>query len=130
MHVTSQVKQPSLADLGGMPGARHPLWDPILLFSHTFSPKSTRVRGPCPPNGCTPPLREILDPPLALMWAAYNGDKNCVDMLINAEADVNVRNQYGISALTTTAWENHEKCVQSLLKADSDIHTEALLKVM
>ena len=33
---------------GGMLGARHPLWDPILLFSHTFSPKGAHVGGPCP----------------------------------------------------------------------------------
>ena len=48
----------ALADLGGMPGAcPPPLWDPILLFSHTFSPKSTHIGGPHPPhNGCTPPL--------------------------------------------------------------------------
>ena len=30
------------------PGARHPLWDPILLFLHTFSPKSAHVGGPRP----------------------------------------------------------------------------------
>ena len=29
-----------------------PLWDPILSFLHTFSPKSAHVGGPCPP----PPL--------------------------------------------------------------------------
>ena len=33
---------------GGVPGAHHPLWHPILSFSHTFSPKSARIRGPCP----------------------------------------------------------------------------------
>ena len=38
----------------GVLGAR-PLWDPILLFSHTFLPKSAHIRGPCPPNGCMPP---------------------------------------------------------------------------
>ena len=43
-----------LADLGGVPGAR-PLWDPILSFLHTFSPKSAHIGGPCPPNGCMPP---------------------------------------------------------------------------
>ena len=36
-----------------------PPWDPILSFSHTFTPKSTHIGGPCPP-----PPREILDPPL------------------------------------------------------------------
>ena len=39
-----------------MPSA-HPLWDPILsfshTFSHTFSPKSHRSMPT--PNGCTPP---------------------------------------------------------------------------
>ena len=58
---------------GGMPGARPPLWDPILSFLQTFSPKSAHIGGPCPPNGSTyppngstSPLREILDPPLHL----------------------------------------------------------------
>ena len=32
---------------GGLP---HPLWDPILSFLHTFSPKSAHVGGPCPPQ--------------------------------------------------------------------------------
>ena len=32
----------ALADLGGVSGARPP-WDPILSFSHTFSPKSAHV---------------------------------------------------------------------------------------
>ena len=45
-----------------------PQRDPILLFSHAFSPKSACIRGPCPPpNGSTHPLREILDPPLHLV---------------------------------------------------------------
>ena len=44
----------TLADLGGMPGTCHPLWDPVLSFSHTFSLKSTHIGGPDLPNGCTP----------------------------------------------------------------------------
>ena len=49
---------------GGVPGAR-PLWDQILSFLHTFLPKSTHVEGRHPPpNGSTPPLWEILHPPL------------------------------------------------------------------
>ena len=53
--------------IGGSRGAcpaHTPPWDRILSFSHTFSPKSAHVGGPCPPNGCTPPLWEILDLPL------------------------------------------------------------------
>ena len=48
----------------GRAGCTPPPWDPILLFLHTFSLKSAHVGGPSPPNGCMPPLREILDPPL------------------------------------------------------------------
>ena len=48
--------------IGGSRGAS--LRDQILSFSHTFLPKSTHIRGPHPPNGSMPPLREILDPPL------------------------------------------------------------------
>ena len=32
-----------------------PLRDPALLFSHTFSPKSAHVAGPCPQTGPCPP---------------------------------------------------------------------------
>ena len=39
----------ALVDLGGCAQHMPPLWDPILLFLHTFSPKSAHVRGPCPP---------------------------------------------------------------------------------
>ena len=45
-----------LADLGGVPGARHPLWDPILLILHTFSLKSARIGGSCPLTGAHPPM--------------------------------------------------------------------------
>ena len=45
----------ALADLAGVPGAR-PLWDPILSFSHVFSPKCAHIKGPCPPiTGPHPP---------------------------------------------------------------------------
>ena len=52
---------------GRVLGARLPLWDPILSFLHTFSPKSTCIGGPRPPPlmGARPTLREILDPPLS-----------------------------------------------------------------
>ena len=46
----------ALADLGGVPGARHHLWHPILLFLQTFSLKSARIRGPRPTlTGAWPP---------------------------------------------------------------------------
>ena len=56
----------SLADLGGRVGHTHPLQDPILSFSHTFSPKCAHIGCPRPLTGPCPP-REILDPPLPLL---------------------------------------------------------------
>ena len=44
----------------GVPLVHAPHKDPFLSFSHTFLPKSVRVRG------CHPPQGEILDPPLAI----------------------------------------------------------------
>ena len=64
---TDTIVTQSLADLvggGGVPGARHPLWDPILSFLHTFSLKSTCIGGPHPSQWVHAPLQEILDPPL------------------------------------------------------------------
>ena len=63
LHVTFPIAI-TLVDLGGCMPVHSPLWDPILSFSHTFSPKSAQVRGPCPPNGCMSPPWEILDLPL------------------------------------------------------------------
>ena len=40
----------AMTNLGGVPGSCPP-WDPILSFSHTFSPKSAHVGGPHPPYG-------------------------------------------------------------------------------
>ena len=53
----------SLADLHTKFSGARPLPDPILSFSHTFSPKSASFGGP-PPQRVHAPLREILDPPL------------------------------------------------------------------
>ena len=53
----------------GMCRVHAPPWDPILSFSHTFLPKSTRVGGPPPTD--PRPLREILDPPLLLHRQLY-----------------------------------------------------------
>ena len=56
MELCHTLKHITLADLGGVPGARPPLRDPILSFSHTFLSKSAHVRGPRPPlTGPRPP---------------------------------------------------------------------------
>ena len=58
----------TLADLGGVPGARPPppMGPNSFIFAYIFTKKCPRRRFTRPPNGCTPPLWEILDPPLLL----------------------------------------------------------------
>ena len=56
-------KSNTLADLGGVPGARPlPPMVQILLFQHTKFSKRNHLGSQCPPS--RGPLREILDPPL------------------------------------------------------------------
>ena len=57
----------TLADLGGVPGAR-PLRVQILSFWHTKFSKRNRLGSQRPPARSTPPLREILDPPLKCIY--------------------------------------------------------------
>ena len=70
----------ALADLGeGVPGARLPIRDPILLFSHTFLPKRTCVGGPCLPlTGPRPPTE---NPGSATEWCSM-----CVSGCISADS--------------------------------------------
>ena len=51
----------------GAPPACAPPTDPILSFSHMFSPKSVRVGGRRPPPNRSAPPNKILDPPLHLI---------------------------------------------------------------
>ena len=64
---------------GACPAQAPPPWDPILSFSHTFSPKSAHVRGPRPTltGARPPPLREILDPPLIKVTSETNSILKC-----------------------------------------------------
>ena len=55
-----------MADLGGVPGARPPYGTNSFVFTHIFGEK-------CPHRRSTPPLREILDPPLvSVLFNAYH----------------------------------------------------------
>ena len=54
----------TLVDLGGHAGhTPSPMGPNSFIFAYIFTEKCLRQRS-TPPNGCTPPLREILDPPL------------------------------------------------------------------
>ena len=66
----------------------------------------------------------------ALMFAAENRDSKCVELLIEAGANVNVMDTagphkfgprgYGFTALMRAAYKGKDKCVNSLLKAGAD----------
>ena len=55
----------TLADLGGAcPVHAPPMGPNSFIFAYIFTKKCPHQRSMPPPNGCMPPLREILDPPL------------------------------------------------------------------
>ena len=56
---------------GGVPGARHPLWDPILSFSHFTEKCLRRTSTPLLTGARPPPLREILGPPMLSISLEY-----------------------------------------------------------
>ena len=66
----------SLADLHTKFSGSRPLRDPILSFSHTFSPKSTRVRGPCPPKRVHAPHEKSWIRPSKSSWPWDDLDLN------------------------------------------------------
>ena len=57
-----------------------PQQDPILLFLHTFSPKSNHVAGWCSPH---PLQRQILDPPPILVSDIRNHDPPAITVYFN-----------------------------------------------
>ena len=53
------------------PAHAPPPWDPILTFSHTFSPKSACVGGPCPKKLVHAPLygKSWICPCIIIIWS-------------------------------------------------------------
>ena len=58
----------------------------------------------------------------ALMWAARRGDRNALNLLIQANASVNSRNRVGNSALQYAARNSDLQSVQILVKANANLH--------
>ena len=59
-----------------------------------------------------------------LMIAAEKGFHNCVSVLVNAGADVNIQDWLGNNALIKAADEGTYKCVQILLHSGADVNTQ------
>ena len=56
-----------------------------------------------------------------LMFAAYKGKKDCVEVLVSHGADVNAKNINGSSPLMWAAREGKKDCVEVLLSHGADV---------
>ena len=62
----------------------------------------------------------------SLMLAFRKGDAKCIDLLLQAGADMNHLHPKGYTALTNASREGHDKCVDLLLKAGADVNIDPL----
>ena len=72
----------AVADLGGVPGARPPKGSGFFRFyiQNFQNVTASGVQAPPPRARSTPPLREILDPPLQWMSFRNKTSKSTVDI--------------------------------------------------
>ena len=64
--------------------------------------------------------RELKGGGVTLMFAALNGNTEAVQLLINAEVNLNTKNKDGMTSLMAAANNNHMDIVQMLIKAKAD----------
>ena len=60
----------------------------------------------------------------ALMYASKNGHTTCVKLLLEAGADVNLKDRDDSTALMYGATNGYDDCVELLLKAEADVNTK------
>lgn len=58
----------------------------------------------------------------ALAWAATNGHLDCVQLILDHNADVNHANIFGRTALIEAAYKGHTDCVRVLLARRADVN--------
>ena len=63
----------------------------------------------------------------ALICASRWGHDKCVEMLLNAGANIEAASMYGNTALSDAAWGGHEKCLELLIKAGADVKNSTAL---
>ena len=57
----------------------------------------------------------------ALIYAAVNSHRDCIDVLLGAEADVNIRNNEGTTACLVAANGRYE-CLNWLIQAGANVN--------
>ena len=60
----------------------------------------------------------------ALMYASKKGHTTCVNLLLKAGADVNLKDRDDMTALMYGATNGYDDCVELLLKAGADVNTK------
>ena len=58
---------------------------------------------------------------MALEWAAIKGQYNCIELLVEAGADVNVRNKHKATAVDLALGHGHLKCVELLIESGANV---------
>ncbi|CAH1961733.1 unnamed protein product [Acanthoscelides obtectus] len=61
-------------------------------------------------------VNEEVDGRPLILYAADYGQKDVIDYLISAGADVNSKDKHGITAILAAIWEGHKDCVKLLLE--------------
>ncbi|KAI9310793.1 hypothetical protein BX666DRAFT_1882142 [Dichotomocladium elegans] len=56
-----------------------------------------------------------------LFWAASDGHADCVSILLEAGCQVNIKDEYGKTALHYAAWEGEMECVNLLIDAGCEV---------
>jgi len=59
-----------------------------------------------------------------LHYAACNGHRDCIDILINAKADVNAQNSRGSTPLHYAVEYGHRYCLDTLIRAKADVNAQ------
>ena len=73
-------------------------------------------------DGCKTRRSDLTDKELALFGAASNGHQKCMEVLLNAGADVNaIEHQYN-TVLAVASAKGNPECVKLLLKAGADVN--------
>ena len=63
-----------------------------------------------------------------LIWAAKKGDKGIVELLLQNDADVNAKDEYGSTALNSAAYVGDERIVELLLQNNANINYKRSLR--